>query len=110
MEEVALSRMDLREGETDAHALFERMSRGEGALVGVPVERRDMSLLPVLDLLEVGDVIAHKANHPPGSLRTFTGSPGRKIIDIRVRMLHKVLQKCCHLHKGSIVEQLRMAE
>ena len=57
MEEVALSRMDLREGETDAHALFERMSRGEGALVGVPVERRDMSLLPVLDLLEVGDVI-----------------------------------------------------
>ncbi len=57
MEEVALSRMDLREGEADAHALFERMSRGEGALVGVPVERRDMSLLPVLDLLEVGDVI-----------------------------------------------------
>ena len=39
MEETALARMDLREGETDAHALFQKMSAGEGVLVGVHVNR-----------------------------------------------------------------------
>lgn len=57
MEEVALARMDLREGERDAHALYEKMSKGEGVLVGVPVDRRDMSLNPIMDLVEVGERI-----------------------------------------------------
>lgn len=54
MEETALARMDLREGETDAHALFQKMSAGQGVLVGVHVNRRDMSLVPELDLADVG--------------------------------------------------------
>ena len=54
MEETALARMDLREGETDAHALFQKMSAGEGVLVGVHVDRGDMSLVPELDLADVG--------------------------------------------------------
>ena len=57
LEETALARMDLREGETDAHALFEMMSAGGGVLVGVHVDRRDMSLEPVLDLTDVGQNI-----------------------------------------------------
>ncbi len=57
MEEIALSRMDLREGETDAHALYEKMAAGEGVLVGVNVDRRDMSLNPFVDLVEVGETI-----------------------------------------------------
>ena len=57
MEETALARMDLREGETDAHALFQKMSAGEGVLVGVHVNRRDMSLVPELDLADVGQRI-----------------------------------------------------
>ena len=57
MEEGALARMDLREGETDAHTLFEMMSAGGGVLVGVHVNRRDMSLEPVLDLANVGQIV-----------------------------------------------------
>ena len=57
MEETALARMDLREGETDAHALFQKMSAGQGVLVGVHVNRRDMSLVPELDLADVGRLI-----------------------------------------------------
>lgn len=57
MEEIALSRMDLREGETDAHALYEKMAAGEGVLVGVNIDRMDMSLNPVFDLVEVGEMI-----------------------------------------------------
>ncbi len=57
MEETALVRMDLREGETDAHALFQKMSAGEGVLVGVHVNRGDMSLVPELDLADVGQRI-----------------------------------------------------
>ena len=36
MEETALSRMDLREGETDAQVLFQKMQERAGVLVGVP--------------------------------------------------------------------------
>lgn len=57
MEETALSRMDLREGETDAQALFQKMQEGAGVLVGVPVNRSDMSLYERLDFVEIGDVI-----------------------------------------------------
>lgn len=57
IEEAVLARMDLREGETDAHALYEKMSAGEGVLVGVHVNRRDMSLIPRLELIDVGETI-----------------------------------------------------
>ena len=57
MEEAALARMDLREGETDAHTLYEKMSAGKGVLVGVDVDRRDMSFHPILDLVDVGQII-----------------------------------------------------
>lgn len=57
LEETALARMDLREGEKDAHALYEKMSGGGGVLVGVDVNRMDMSVMPELDLVDVGQVI-----------------------------------------------------
>ena len=57
MEETALARLDLREGETDPHALYEKMSAGEGVLVGVSMDRTDMSILPALDLAEVGQLV-----------------------------------------------------
>ena len=65
MEEAALARMDLREGETDAHILYEKMSAGEGVLVGVHIDRRDMSLVPDLDLVDVGQNITVYKNGSP---------------------------------------------
>ena len=41
LSEAALSRMDLREGETDAHTLYQKMEQKEGLLVGVDVDRQD---------------------------------------------------------------------
>lgn len=57
MEERAIARMDLWEGETDAHVLYEKMAAGEGILVGVNVERVSMTPIDVLDFVEVGQVI-----------------------------------------------------
>ena len=57
MEETALARLDLREGETDPHTLYEKMSAGEGVLVGASMDRTDMSILPALDLAEVGQLV-----------------------------------------------------
>lgn len=65
MEEAALARMDLREGETDAHTLYEKMSAGKGVLVGVDVDRRDMSFHPILDLVDVGQIITVYKNGVP---------------------------------------------
>lgn len=56
VEEIALARMDLQQGETDARALYEQMLRG-GVLVGVPAVMGSSQPDPVFDLLEVGDVI-----------------------------------------------------
>ncbi len=57
MEEVGFARMDLREGEVDAHTLYARMVNGEGVLVGVDIKRTDQSLNKVFDLVEIGDII-----------------------------------------------------
>ncbi|MCI9120806.1 MAG: ABC transporter permease [Oscillibacter sp.] len=65
MEETALARMDLREGETDAHVLYQKMSAGEGVLVGVSANRQDMSLQADLDLADVGQVITVYKNGSP---------------------------------------------
>lgn len=65
MEEAALARMDLRQGETDPHALYEKMAAGQGVLVGVGVVRTDMSLLADQDFVEVGDIITVYKNGRP---------------------------------------------
>lgn len=57
MEETALSRMDIREGETDAHTLYREMEDGAGVLLGVPLDRSAMQMREAFDLLNVGDVI-----------------------------------------------------
>lgn len=57
MEETALSRMDIQEGETDAHALYEQMENGAGVLLGVQANRSTMQIDGNLDPLEIGDVI-----------------------------------------------------
>lgn len=57
MEETALSRMDIQEGETDAHALYEQMENGAGVLLGVQADRSTMKIDGNLDPLEIGDVI-----------------------------------------------------
>ncbi len=57
MEESTIARMDLREGETDARVLYEKMQDGEGVLVGVNTNRRDMSIMPHLDFVEVGQTV-----------------------------------------------------
>ena len=65
MEEAALARMDIQEGEVDAHRLYERMAGGEGVLLGVPSDRRTFLLNPVFDLLNVGDTITVFKNGEP---------------------------------------------
>lgn len=57
MEETALSRMDIQEGKTDAHALYEQMENGAGVLLGVQADRSTMKIDGNLDPLEIGDVI-----------------------------------------------------
>lgn len=57
MEETALSRMDIQEGETDAHALYEQMENGAGVLLGVQADRSTMKIDGYLDPLEIRDVI-----------------------------------------------------
>ncbi len=57
LSETALARMDLREGETDAHALYRKMEQKEGLLVGVDVDRSDMSLHKDLDFVNIGDTV-----------------------------------------------------
>ncbi len=62
MEETAIARMDLREGETNAHILYKKMLRGEGILAGVGVIRKDMSLNPLLDQVDVGQTVTIRKN------------------------------------------------
>ncbi len=57
MEEAALARMDIQEGETDAAALYAQMENGAGVLLGIPMDRSTMGIMEPLDLLEVGDTI-----------------------------------------------------
>lgn len=65
MEESSVARMDLREGETDAHTLYQKMTEGEGVIVGVNVNRVDMSMNPYLDFIELGEVITVYKNGQP---------------------------------------------
>lgn len=57
MEESTVARLDLQEGETDAHTLYSQMEDGEGVIVGVEVDRMDMSLNPDYDLTDIGEII-----------------------------------------------------
>lgn len=57
MEETALSRLDIREGETDVHSLYEKMEKGEGVLVGTHMDYNTMEINEDLDFVEVGDMI-----------------------------------------------------
>lgn len=57
MEEVALSRLDLREGETDAHTLYEKMKHGQGALVGIDTNWSTKAINEDFDFTEIGDTI-----------------------------------------------------
>ncbi len=65
MEETALARMDIQEGETDAHKLYGKMVNGEGVLVGVMSDMGTSIMEPALDLLEVGDIITVFKNGGP---------------------------------------------
>lgn len=57
MDKTGVSRMDLREGETDTEALYKKMQNGGGVIVGVSMDRRDMSVMEDGDFAQVGDVI-----------------------------------------------------
>lgn len=57
MQEEAIARMDLREGETDPHILYEKMEKGQGVLAGVEADRKDMSIKEIFDQVDVGEVI-----------------------------------------------------
>lgn len=65
MEETALARMDIQEGEADAHRLYRKMEDGEGVLLGVQSDMGTSILNPVFDLLEVGDMITVFKNGEP---------------------------------------------
>lgn len=65
MEKESLSRMDIREGETDIAALCQKMEEGKGVLVGVEANRIDMSLDEDFDFTEVGDIITVYKNGTP---------------------------------------------
>lgn len=57
MNESAISRMSIQEGETDAHVLYEKMKKGEGILLGSQADRQTLKIDPIFDFLDVGDVI-----------------------------------------------------
>lgn len=65
MEESAVARLDLREGETNAHALYEEMAGGKGVIVGVNADRADMSIDKAFDFIDVGKTITvYKKGQP----------------------------------------------
>lgn len=65
MEEVAVARLDVREGETDAHTLYEEMADGKGVIVGVNIDRVNMSIDQDFDFIDVGEVITVRKNGEP---------------------------------------------
>ena len=65
MEESAVARLDLREGKTDAHILYEEMEEGKGVVVGVNVNRADMSIDKDFDFIDVGETITVRKNGEP---------------------------------------------
>ena len=65
MEEIALVRMDIQEGEADAHSLYKKMVNGEGVLLGVVSDMGTSILNPAFDLLDVGDIITVFKNGEP---------------------------------------------
>ncbi len=65
MEEIALARMDIQEGETDVHSLYGKMVDGEGVLLGVQSDMGTSILNPAFDLLDVGDIITVFKNGEP---------------------------------------------
>ena len=65
LSETAVARMDLRDGETDPHALYRKMEQKEGLLAGVDVERSDMSIQKVLDFVDIGDTVTVYKNGEP---------------------------------------------
>ena len=65
LSETAVARMDLRDGETDPHALYRKMEQKEGLLVGVDVDRSDMSIQKVLDFVDIGDTVTVYKNGEP---------------------------------------------
>ena len=52
-------------GVTDAHTLYQKMEQKEGLLVGVDVDRSDMSLHRELNFLDVGDMVTVYKNGEP---------------------------------------------
>ena len=65
MEETALARMDIQEGETDAYKLYKKMVNGEGVLLGVSSDMGTSILNPAFDLLDVGDMVTVFKNGEP---------------------------------------------
>lgn len=57
MSELSLSRMDIREGETDTKRLYEKMLKGQGIVVGVLADRATMLIDKDFDFTEIGDTI-----------------------------------------------------
>lgn len=57
MEEASIERMDIQEGETDPHTLYQEMCDGKGVLLGVHSEMGTKTMMPAFDILEVGDRI-----------------------------------------------------
>lgn len=65
LEESALARMNLQEGETDAHALYQKMEQGEGVVVGTLADFGTAEIDERLDMAEVGDTITVYKNGEP---------------------------------------------
>ncbi len=57
MSEAALSRMDIKEGITDAKKLYRKMQKGEGVLVGVMMDRSSMGINKDFDVTEIGGTV-----------------------------------------------------
>ena len=72
MEEEAIARMDIQEGETDTHILYGKMLNGEGVLVGIPADRSTMKINKFIDFVELGDSITvYKDGKPLRELRVL---------------------------------------
>lgn len=65
MEETAIGRMNIVEGETDTHTLYEKMCAQEGILLGVPGRMGSGTVEPFVDFLNVGDMITVRKNGEP---------------------------------------------
>lgn len=70
MEKAGLSRLDIREGETDFNILYEKLMEGNSVILGVDSDRKTREFNEYLNYMEIGDQITARIDG--SEVKTYT--------------------------------------